>query len=198
MSPNNSVPLPAAPVLAAVAAAATPPASKVNPGAGCLCGICGEAISEADRKEVVAKKLATGFCLTDSYALRSFIQCCKSQKTESQMDQLKVTNPELWKQTVIAFRDQRQKGSKTKFDIMKHLETYKKSLIQDLDDVYRPLLFSEYCNHYMQLPEPLTLTKPQCYAQWHRDLKDDKVRKSTKTYWNPQSNQHEAAWFRIV
>lgn len=157
------------------------------------CGVCDELITEADKLQIVQKKLATGFCLTDSYAVRAFWQCCKTQNTEKQMETLKNDNPDLWKGTVVAFRDQRSHGRGTKFDVLKHLETVKKAFVQEGDNVFRPMLFSEYIKHYMSLPEPLNLSEGQATAQWHSDLQNPKVQKSEKRYWNPKSHQHEVA-----
>ena len=158
------------------------------------CGVCDEVIAEADKAQIVQKKLATGFCLTDSYAVRAFWQCCRTQNTEAQMESLKKDNVGLWKSTVIAFRDQRSHGRGTKFDVMKHLETVKKAYVQEGDNVFRPMLFSEYIRHYTSLPDPLTLSEGQATAQWHSDLQNAKVQKSEKRYWNPKSQQYEVAW----
>jgi len=159
------------------------------------CLICGDPISAADRQQITAKKLAQGFCLKDSYAIRSFNQCCKSQKTEVQMEALRKDNPDLWKQTVLAFREQRSQGRGTRFDVLKHIETIKQAVVQDQDDVFRPLLYAQYIAHYTGLPEPLCLTETQASAQWHADLRNAKVKKSEKRYFNPKSRQDEVAWF---
>lgn len=158
------------------------------------CGICDEEISEADKAQIALKKLASGYCLADSYALRAFQQCCKAQKTESQMDRLRDENKELWKGTVLAFREQRRTGRGTNFDVLKHLETVKKAFVQDNDDVWRPLIFAAYVKHYMNLPQPFTLTEAQATAQWHSDLRNPQIKKSEKKYFNPKSRQDEAAW----
>ncbi|CAK9099080.1 DnaJ-like 1 [Durusdinium trenchii] len=155
------------------------------------CGICDEEISEADKAQIALKKLASGYCLADSYALRAFQQCCKAQKTESQMDRLRDENKELWKGTVLAFREQRRTGRGTNFDVLKHLETVKKAFVQDNDDVWRPLIFAAYVKHYMNLPQPFTLTEAQATAQWHSDLRNPQIKKSEKKYFNPKSRQDE-------
>ena len=162
---------------------------------GDTCLICGDAISASDRQQIMTKKLAQGFCLKDSYAIRSFNQCCKSQKTEVQMEALRKDNPDLWKQTVLAFREQRSQGRGTRFDVLKHIETIKQAVVQDQDDVFRPLLYAQYIAHYTGLPDPLCLTETQASAQWHADLRNPKVKKSEKRYFNPKSRQDEVAWF---
>ena len=169
-------------------------ATDMNDGEGDVCGICDCQISLEDRRQIIAKKLARGYCLTDSYAVRAFQRCCKEQHTENQMDTLKVQNPDLWKGTVIAFRDQRSVGKGTKFDVLRHLEATKKAFVQDSDDVYRPLLFGAYLKHFMELPAPLHLTEAQATAQWYSDLQNPKIKKSEKKYYNPKSKQDEAAW----
>ena len=158
------------------------------------CGICQCLITPEDRKQIANKKLASGFCLQDSYAVRSFQLCCKQQKTEQEMERLRSTDYELWRSTVVAFRDQRSVGKGTKFDMMKHIESTKKSMTQEQDDVYRPLLFSAYKEHYQNLPAPLTLTEAQATAKWYQDLADPTIKKSDKRYYNPRSKQDEVPW----
>lgn len=180
-----------------VTAAAMEPAKSgvlVPEDKQCDCGICGTVITDADQEQILKKKLATGYCLDDSYALRAFLKCCKEQGTEKQMEELRVENPQLWKSTVQAFRDQRSTGQRTRFDIAKHVESVKKKFIQDDDTVFRPLLFAQYLKFHQDLPQPLTLTEQQAVAQWHEDLRNPKVKKSEKRYWNPKTQRDEAAW----
>ena len=110
------------------------------------------------------------------------------------MERLRATDYELWRSTVVAFRDQRSVGKGTKFDMMKHIESTKKSMTQEQDDVYRPLLFSAYKEHYQNLPAPLTLTEAQATAKWYQDLADPTIKKSDKRYYNPRSKQDEVPW----
>lgn len=164
-----------------------------------LCGVCDQVITDSDRTQIAAKKLATGFCLSDAYAVRAFWQCCKTQNTEKQMETLRAENPQLWKGTVQAFRDQRSVGRGTKFDVLQHVESIKKAFVQEGDDVFRPLLFSQYIKHYMMLPSPLNLSEAQATAQWHNDLRNPSIQKSEKKYWNARAQQYEVTrlmyWF---
>lgn len=179
------------PVAMADDSATSPGAAPVLGAVGSLCGLCDKPITKSDRDTVVARKMTLGFCLRDSYALRSFTQCCKAQSTEAQMEKLRRDNFDLWKSTVCAFRDQRGSGKETRFDVLKHVESVKKSFIQDSDDAFRPLLFSQYVQHYTSLPQPLTLSEQQAVAKWRADLQNPNVKKSEKKYMNHKSRQEE-------
>lgn len=69
------------------------------------CGICDMPLSAADLEIIEKRKLNKAYCVQDNYALRGFQACCKSQGTETEMNQLKADNPGLWKETVRSFRD---------------------------------------------------------------------------------------------
>ena len=127
----------------------------------------------------------------DNAALKGFNQVCKQQGTETQMEELRNTNPALWKSTVISYRDCKRTSPRARFDTMKHLEQIRKEFAEEDDTIFRKMFFSQYVQHHMALPAPFTLTESQAVAAWHRDLKDPAKRKSEKKMYNPQSKKIE-------
>ena len=131
------------------------------------------------------------WCPKDNVALKGFNQVCKQQGTETQMEELRTSNPPLWKSTVISYRDCKRTSPRVRFDTLRHLDQIRKEFAEDDETLFKKMFFSEYVKHHMMLPAPFTLTESQAVAAWHKDLKDPTKRKSEKSMYNPQSKKIE-------
>ncbi|CAJ1349163.1 unnamed protein product, partial [Effrenium voratum] len=111
----------------------------------------------------------------DQVALRAFERICKGQGTEAAVKKLRDETPELWRETVMRFRDTKQASStgRVKFDTAKHLTVVRHSLAQEEEMEYRPMTCSEYIKHHMEKPPPFTLSETSALAAWYQDLKDE-------------------------
>ena len=76
--------------------------------------------------------------IQDHNALRAFERVCKGQGTEAAVKKLREETPELWRETVMRFRDTKQASSsgRVKFDTAKHLTVVRRSLTQEQDMEY--------------------------------------------------------------
>ncbi|CAJ1340012.1 unnamed protein product, partial [Effrenium voratum] len=129
----------------------------------------------------------------DQVALRAFERICKGQGTEAAVKKLRDETPELWRETVMRFRDTKQAPStgRVKFDTAKHLTVVRHSLAQEEEMEYRPMTCGEYIKHHMEKPPPFTLSETSALAAWYQDLKDEGVKKSERRMYNPKSKKEE-------
>ena len=131
--------------------------------------------------------------MQDQVALRAFERICKGQGTEAAVKKLRDETPELWRETVMRFRDTKQASStgRVKFDTAKHLTVVRHSLAQEEEMEYRPMTCGEYIKHHMEKPPPFTLSETSALAAWYQDLKDEGVKKSERRMYNPKSKKEE-------
>ena len=131
--------------------------------------------------------------MQDQVALRAFERICKGQGTEAAVKKLRDETPELWRETVMRFRDTKQASStgRVKFDTAKHLTVVRHSLAQEEEMECRPMTCGEYIKHHMEKPPPFTLSETSALAAWYQDLKDEGVKKSERRMYNPKSKKEE-------
>lgn len=58
--------------------------------------------------------------------------------------------------------------------------------------VYKPLLLGDYIRWQMDKAPPFNMTKSQAVCQWHKDLQNPKLLKTTKDLYNPTSGKVES------
>ena len=153
---------------------------QVNPGEKLL--------NESDK----VAHIASDFCVPCGNVKRSFEALCKQQGTLPAMTEMKKDNLAEWVSVLRKYRDQRGgRGKRSTFDSTSFVEYHKKSNVFEDDNVFKKLLLGEYVRYHQSKAPPFTLTEAQATAQWHKDLADPGVKKSTVELYNPLTKKIE-------